>query len=102
MPTRFAQVRPEIRLAYEAHGERSAPVVLPDSWDHGQSHRLARGLLSFVAAGLRVVRFESRDMGWSTQSAGEYTVDDVATDVLGLMDALRQISVDGSDRPADG
>jgi hypothetical protein len=29
MPTRFAQVRPEIRLAYEAHGERSAPVVLP-------------------------------------------------------------------------
>jgi pimeloyl-ACP methyl ester carboxylesterase len=89
MPTRFVEVRPGIRLACDEHGARSAPVVLPilgitdniTDWPESFCE-------PFVAAGLRVVRFESRDMGWSTQVARDYTIDDVATDVLALMDAL--------------
>lgn len=89
MPTLFAEVRPGIRLAYEEHGKRSAPVVLPilgitdnlTDWPEAFCE-------PFVAAGQRVVRFESRDMGWSTQSPCEYTLTDVAQDVLALMNVL--------------
>lgn len=46
---------------------------------------------ALTAAGLRVVRFDNRDIGLSTHvdyAAAPYTLDDMADDTVGLMDAL--------------
>ncbi len=99
-----------IDLHYDEKGERDAPVVLlvmglgtqmiawPDAFVDG-----------LVAAGFRVVRFDNRDIGLSTHLHGApaispvwaviakrigvnapiaYTLEDMATDALALMDAL--------------
>jgi pimeloyl-ACP methyl ester carboxylesterase len=102
------EVAPGVRLAYELIGGEDAPTVLlvaglgvqlyfwPDS--------LCRAL---AAAGLRVVRFDNRDVGCSSKFddgrrfrerlaaalRGEtidlaYTLDDLTADAVGLLDAL--------------
>ena len=98
---RFADVGGGIRLCYEEHGSPSDPLVL-----------LVMGLgldLSwwkddlidmFVARGLRVVRFDNRDVGRSTHVHGRgvgplgfltrrarpvYTLGDMADDAAGLL-----------------
>ena len=41
-----------------------------------------------VARGHRVIRYDNRDVGLSTKPAGYYTLEDMADDAAGLLDAL--------------
>ena len=99
-----------IDIEYESFGRDSDPLILLimgfgaqlTFWPEALCHGLA-------ARGFRVVRFDNRDVGKSTHLAGEtapdpralfaevmagrrpqvpYTLDDMADDVVGLMDAL--------------
>jgi pimeloyl-ACP methyl ester carboxylesterase len=109
MNTELADVGRGIRLSYEWFGPVGAPVVLLTAglgvqlnfWPTAMCAALAR-------AGLRVVRFDHRDVGLSTKvddhrsgfrerfaaaSRGErvklaYTVGDLADDVAGLLAAI--------------
>jgi pimeloyl-ACP methyl ester carboxylesterase len=102
-----------IRLAYEEFGSPSAPAILlimglgtqMISWPLSLCEGLAAG-------GFRVIRFDNRDIGLSEKMENahiprapsmllrsslrlpvplrvSYTLDDMANDVIGLMDALR-------------
>jgi pimeloyl-ACP methyl ester carboxylesterase len=81
-----------VRLWFEELGPAEGPpVVLVGGggasvlwWPEG----LERGL---VAAGCRVVQFDSRDVGLSTHidwATAPYGIDDMAADTVGLLDAL--------------
>lgn len=102
---RMADAGRGISLAYEQFGDAGAdPLVLIaglgqqlHSWPTGFCERLA-------ARGYRVVRFDNRDTGRSTHMrfppprpaamftrrwpAGQYDLTDLATDTVGLLDAL--------------
>jgi pimeloyl-ACP methyl ester carboxylesterase len=78
-----------IELEYESLGDAHAPpllmiiglgsqmIVWPDE--------LCRML---VARGFRVIRYDNRDVGLSTRPDAPYTLDDMADDAAGLLDAL--------------
>jgi pimeloyl-ACP methyl ester carboxylesterase len=86
-----------IELAYDLSGPRDGDVVLVVSglidtlqhWPAGMVWRLAE-------AGCRTLRYDTRDCGQSTWFSGAglsgaglaYTLDDLADDALGLLDAL--------------
>ncbi len=80
-----------IELEYETFGERGgAPLLLIGglgtqmiSWDKEFCELLA-------GRGFWVIRFDNRDAGLSTwmDRGGEYTLDDMAGDSAGLLDAL--------------
>jgi pimeloyl-ACP methyl ester carboxylesterase len=80
----------EIRLCHDAFGEPGSPPMLLVMglgfqlfhWPEGFCRRLA-------AEGFRVVRFDNRDAGRSTHLPGRrYTLEDMADDTVGLLDAL--------------
>lgn len=95
-----------VEMAYETFGDEDAPTVLLImglgvqmlGWDEELCRMLA-------GRGYRVVRFDNRDVGHSTQVEGgprpnvvaalagdvrsaSYTLDDMAEDCVGLLDAL--------------
>src|SRR4029077_21296470 len=79
-----------IEIEYETlGGPHDAPLLLIGglgtqmiSWDEEFCELLAdRG-------GFHVIRFDNRDAGLSTWPDGEYTLDDMAADAVGLLDAL--------------
>lgn len=80
-----------IELFYESFGsETDPPVVLIMGfgvqllgWDEGFCRRLA-------GRGFRVIRFDNRDVGLSTRCGDRdgYSLDDMALDTVGLLDAL--------------
>lgn len=100
-----------ITLAYEDHGEPTAPPVLMIMGLGGQLAMWPDELIeSLVAGGYRVITFDNRDIGLSHQHAGEkppkivpqiilrrlgiklktpYTVRDMADDTIGLIEALK-------------
>ena len=109
MPT-IATPNTGIELFYEDHGDRAHPPVLLIM---GLGAQLTLWPDEFVEAlvtrGFRVIRFDNRDIGLSQKMAGErppkimwqvlwkklgfpprvpYTLDDMADDAAGLMDAL--------------
>lgn len=95
-----------IRLAYESLGPERAPAILLIMGLGGQMTRWNDELCALlVARGYRVIRFDNRDSGLSTHfvdapvpdlralQRGEpvavpYTLDDMAADSIGLLDAL--------------
>jgi len=95
-----------IRLEYESFGQVEAPTILLIMGLGGQMGRWNDDLcLILVERGFRVIRFDNRDCGLSTHfddapvpnlraiQAGEtvalpYTLDDMAADCIGLLDAL--------------
>jgi pimeloyl-ACP methyl ester carboxylesterase len=90
MTTRLASVGKGVELAYDVVGTLSDPVVMPllgitdnmTDWPDSLC-------VPFIESGHCVVRHECRDMGWSTQMEGAvYCMEDVANDVIGLMDHL--------------
>ena len=107
--TQFVQSN-GIRMAYEEFGDADAPVVLLVA---GLYNQLIRWPLEFcdllVERGFRVIRFDNRDIGLTDKMEGEvapsflrlglksllgipvkvpYTLNDMAADTVGLLDAL--------------
>lgn len=78
-----------VELEYAWLGDAAAPALVLirglgtqlTDW----SPRLLDGL---VAAGFRVVVFDNRDAGLSEKCAADYSLGDMAADVIGLMDGL--------------
>ncbi len=102
----FAVVGGGIRLCYRRHGDPADPTIL-------LVHGLGQQLIAFpqpfvdalVAHGFHVVRFDNRDIGRSSQASApvprtlslalrrgwhpaQYSLDDMAADTSGLIDAL--------------
>ena len=89
---RWAQVG-EVRLAYQELGRREHPTVLLMMGQGTQMLAWPDDVCTALAArGLHVVRFDNRDTGGSTHLPGRrllaYTLDDLAADAVGLLDAL--------------
>ena len=91
---RYADVGP-VRLAYESYGDNTDPTVLLLMGQGAQMLAWPDGLCrALTGCGLHVVRFDNRDAGLSTHvrhgrlSLSPYTLDDMAGDALGLMDAV--------------
>ena len=107
--TQFVQSN-GIRMAYEEFGDADAPVVLLVA---GLYNQLIRWPLEFcdllVERGFRVIRFDNRDIGLTDKMEGDvapsflrlglssllgipvkvpYTLNDMAADTVGLLDAL--------------
>src|SRR4051794_13511268 len=79
-----------VDLCYDAFGDRGRPTLLLIMglgqqlihWPEDFCRQLAR-------EGFRVVRFDNRDAGASTHLPGRrYTLEDMAGDAVGLLDAL--------------
>jgi pimeloyl-ACP methyl ester carboxylesterase len=106
MPESFAKVSEQITIAYERLGDPAAPPVLMIMGLGAQLITWPDGLCAALAGrGLHLVRFDNRDAGLSTHLASApmpdyvaalagnyasvtYTLSDMATDTVGLLDAL--------------
>lgn len=91
-PVRYADVGP-LRLAFEVFGRPTDPTVLLVMGQGTQMLAWPDELCTSLAArGLHVVRFDNRDTGLSTHlpchSLLDYSLDDLAVDTVGLLDAL--------------
>src|SRR3954471_14192713 len=79
-----------VDLCYDAFGDRGRPALLLIM---GLGQQLIHWPEDFcrqlAAEGIRVVRFDNRDAGHSTHLPGRrYTLEDMAEDTVGLLDAL--------------
>src|SRR5947207_6519932 len=78
-----------IELEYESFGDERAPAMLLIMglgsqmivWPEELCHLL-------VGQGFRVIRYDNRDVGLSTKPTSSYTLDDMADDAAGLLDAF--------------
>ncbi|MHB1445463.1 MAG: alpha/beta fold hydrolase [Acidimicrobiales bacterium] len=80
-----------ISLYYESFGSDSAPVLLLVNGLGSQCINFKVEFCErFVARGLRVVRFDNRDVGLSSHLKGgpRYTVEDMAADGFAVLDAV--------------
>ncbi|MCA8930289.1 MAG: 3-oxoadipate enol-lactonase [Alphaproteobacteria bacterium] len=75
------------RIAYRFDGPAGAPV-LTMSHSLSADHRMWDPQLPALTDAYRVLRFDTRGHGASAAPAGEYTLDQLAGDVIGLWDAL--------------
>ena len=82
-----------ISLCYETYGETHSPTIVLIRGLGTQLIEWPIALLDgFVRSGLRVVVFDNRDAGLSTEMPETdrgYRIEDMAADVVGLMDHLR-------------
>ena len=82
----------EAMLCYETRGAPTAPTIVLIRGLGTQLTEWPTALLDgFVAAGLHVVVFDNRDAGLSSECPGDppYRIEDMAGDVVGLLDHLR-------------
>lgn len=80
-----------IELEYETVGDPTQPAVLLISGLGSQLLGWSTGLCAEIAArGFHVIRFDNRDVGFSTKLEGApgYSLRDMAADAAGLLDAL--------------
>ena len=75
------------RIAYRFDGPESAPV-LTMSHSLSADHTMWDPQLAALTDAYRVLRFDTRGHGASAAPGGEYTLDQLAGDVIGLWDAL--------------
>lgn len=68
-------------------GPQAAPVVML-SHSHFSDHRMWRPQIDALAERYRVVAYDTRGHGTSDAPEGPYSLDDLAGDALGLIDAL--------------
>ena len=77
----------DIQLYYEIYGwQRKTPLVLINGI--GQWHAAWRRNVDALAQHFRVIAFDSRGVGSSSKPDAAYTLDMMAADTLGLLDAL--------------
>jgi pimeloyl-ACP methyl ester carboxylesterase len=78
-----------IELEYESIGDAHAPPLLMIMGLASQMIVWPDGLCRLIAArGFRVIRFDNRDVGLSSKTPVPYTLEDMADDAAGLLDAL--------------
>jgi pimeloyl-ACP methyl ester carboxylesterase len=78
-----------IELEYDVIGDREAPPLLLIMGLGTQMIAWPDEFCALLAErSLRVIRFDNRDVGLSTRPAAGYTLDDMADDTVGLLDAL--------------
>lgn len=79
-----------IEIWYDEFGDPDAPVLLLVSGLGAHATGYRPGFCqAFADRGLRVIRFDNRDVGLSTHREDwSYTLSDMAADAIGLMDAL--------------
>ncbi len=79
-----------IEIWYDEFGDPDAPVLLLVSGLGAHATGYRPGFCeAFADRGLRVIRFDNRDVGLSTHREDwSYTLSDMAADAVGLMDAL--------------
>jgi 3-carboxy-cis,cis-muconate cycloisomerase/3-oxoadipate enol-lactonase len=79
--------RPRARLAYELDGPEEGPVlVLANSM--GTTMAMWDQQLGALSEHLRVLRYDHRGHGGSEVPAGPYRIEELGTDLLGLLDEL--------------
>ena len=82
----------ELDIWWEDFGPRSAPTVLLVMGANAQAVFWPPAFIEpLVAAGYHVVRFDNRDIGlssWVDYARQPYTIADMASDAVGLLDAL--------------
>jgi pimeloyl-ACP methyl ester carboxylesterase len=74
-----------IRLYYETHGSGEALVLIGGL---NSDHTFFRLFVPRLAAHYQVIVFDNRGIGQSTGSDGEFTIDTLADDTAGLLQAL--------------
>ena len=83
----FAQLT-DVRLRYELTGPESAPVVVFSN-SLGTNHRMWDSQIAAFTERFRVLRYDTRGHGESSVTPGPYSNQQLATDVVGLLAALR-------------
>lgn len=82
-----------IELHVESFGSSDRPVLVLVNGLGNQCISFREEMCElFVAAGFRVVRYDNRDVGLSSECVDEYTLADMARDTVAVLDAV------GSDR----
>ena len=82
-----------IKIWYENFGDPESSTVLLIAGSSGQATGWPMAFITpIVEAGYHVVRFDNRDVGFSTwideDGADRFTLEDMADDAIGLLDAL--------------
>ncbi len=78
----------DVTLNYRVEGDAQAPVVVLSNSLASNLSMWDAQVPALRAAGFRVVRYDTRGHGASSVPAGPYTLDALASDALGLLDAL--------------
>ncbi len=79
---------PPVRLAWERFGETGALLLMINGLG-SPSVAFELGFLEqLLARGCSVVRFDNRDTGRSDRCDGPYTISDMATDAVAVLDAV--------------
>ncbi len=78
-----------VELHYETFGRDGDPVLILINGLGNQCLSFREEMcLAFVEAGVRVVRFDNRDVGLSSNGPDDYTLSDMARDVVAVADAV--------------
>lgn len=77
----------DVTLNYQIDGNASAPPLLLSN-SLGTSFEMWEPQMAALSARFRVIRYDSRGHGRSSVTPGPYTIEQVATDAVGLLDAL--------------
>ena len=78
---------PTLRSTTRSTAMRAAPPLLLSN-SLGTSLEMWEPQIAALAGRFRVIRYDSRGHGQSTVTPGPYTIEQVASDALGLLDAL--------------
>ncbi len=79
----------EIELHFEVFGHVELPALILVNGLGNQCLSFREDMChSFVAAGFRVVRFDNRDVGLSSDGTAGYTLSEMASDVVAVADAI--------------
>jgi 3-oxoadipate enol-lactonase len=77
----------ELRTRYELTGGKEPVLVLSNSL--GTDISMWDPQMAELARHFRILRYDTRGQGQSSVTAGDYTIEQLGHDVVGLMDALR-------------
>jgi 3-oxoadipate enol-lactonase len=83
----FAQLK-DVRIHYELAGPSSAPVVIFSN-SLGATFSMWDAQASTLQKQFRILRYDTRGHGQSSVTPGPYSIEQLARDVLGLLDELR-------------